>query len=83
MYSRFIFKTIESACTGACLSEKRTGDDPDTPVTHQRRVLRWMPLQVPPAAPGPPPESLSRTRGVSPPPVHLLHECTINLMDAK
>jgi hypothetical protein len=25
---------------------------------------------------------LPRTRGVSPPPVHLLHECTINLMDA-
>jgi hypothetical protein len=23
-----------------------------------------------------------RTQGVSPPPVHLLHECTINLMDA-
>jgi hypothetical protein len=77
-----MYKTNGSACTGACLSEKRTGGDLGTQVGHLRALLRRLDPRAPSAAPGPPPELFPRTRGVSPPPVHLLHECTINLMDA-
>jgi hypothetical protein len=73
---------IGSACTGACLSEKRMGGDPGTQVGRLRALLRLLDPRAPSAAPGPPPDSPPRTRGVSPPLVHLLHECTINLMDA-
>jgi hypothetical protein len=39
-------------------------------------------LLAPPAAPDPPPEEFPRILGVSLPLVHLLLECTVNLMDA-
>jgi hypothetical protein len=64
----------------ACLLGTGKGDGPDTPVAHEWRFLRSLPLRVLPAAPEPPPESLPRTLGVSLPSVHLLHECIINLM---
>jgi hypothetical protein len=70
------------ACTEACLSGKRKGDGPGTQVARLRELLRRLVPQAPSAAPDPPPELLSRTIGVSLPPVHLLHECTINLMNA-
>jgi hypothetical protein len=60
----------------------RTGDDLGTQADRLRELLRRLDPRAPSAAPDPPPESLPRTRGVSLPPVHLLHECTINLMDA-
>jgi hypothetical protein len=71
-----------SACTGACLLERSRAGGQDTQVARQRRALRWLLHRVLPAAPDPPLELFLRTRGVSPPPVHLLHECTINIMDA-
>jgi hypothetical protein len=61
---------------------KEEGGDPGTQVTLQRRFLRWLVLLAPLAAPEPPSEELPRIPAVSLPPVHLLHECTINLMDA-
>jgi hypothetical protein len=71
------------ACTGACLSGKKKGSDPGTQVTLQRHFLRWLVLLAPLAALEPPLEVLPRIPGVSLPLVHLLHECTINLMDAQ
>jgi hypothetical protein len=71
-----------SACTGACLSERSRAGGRDTWVGRQRRALRWLLRRVLPAAPGLPPESLAQIRGALPPPEHLLHECTINIMDA-
>jgi hypothetical protein len=70
------------ACTKACLLGKKKGDGPGTQAARQRRFLRWLALRVLPAAPDPPSEELPRIPGVSLLPVHLLHECTINLMDA-
>jgi hypothetical protein len=70
-----------SACTGACLSEKSRAGGLDTQEGRLRALLRLLDPRAP-AAPGPPPESQARIRGVLPPPVHLLHECTINIMDA-
>jgi hypothetical protein len=60
----------------------RTGDDLGTQVDRLRELLRQLDPRAPSAAPGPPLETLPRTRGVSLPPVHLLHECAINLMGA-
>jgi hypothetical protein len=77
-----VYTKDELACTGACLSRKKKGGDSDTQVTLQRRFLRWLVLLAPPAALDPPPEELPRIPGVSLHPVHILHECTINLMDA-
>jgi hypothetical protein len=58
------------------------GDDLDTQADRLWELLRRLDPWAPSAAPDSPPESLPQTRGVSLPPVHLLHECTINLMDA-
>jgi hypothetical protein len=57
------------------------GDGPGTQVARLQKLLRRLVPRTPSAAPDPP-EVLPRTLGVSLPPVHLLHECTINLMDA-
>jgi hypothetical protein len=71
-----------SACTGACLSERSRAGGLSTQVGRLRALLRLLDPRAPSAAPGPPPESLARIRGALPPPKHLLHECTINIMDA-
>jgi hypothetical protein len=71
-----------SACTGACLLERSRAGGQDTQVDLRQELRRLLvPLAVL-AGPGPPPVSLARTRGVLPPPEHLLHECTIIIMDA-
>jgi hypothetical protein len=54
---------------------------PDTRVDLLTELRRRLVPRAP-AAPGSPPELPARIRGVLPPPVHLLHECTINIMDA-
>jgi hypothetical protein len=53
-----------------------------TQVARLWELLHRLVPRAPSAAPDPPLEFLPRTLGVSLPPVHLLHECTINLMDA-
>jgi hypothetical protein len=70
------------ACTGACLSGMKKGDGPDTQVAHIWELLHQLVPRAPSAAPDPPLEELPRIPRVSPPPEHLLHECTMNLMDA-
>jgi hypothetical protein len=60
----------------------RTDDDPSIQVDRLRELLRRLGPQTPSAAPDPPPELIPRTRGASLPLEHLLHGCTINLMDA-
>jgi hypothetical protein len=66
----------------ACLLGRKKGGGPDTQVARLWELLRLLALRSPPATPAPPPEVLPRILGVSPPPKHLLHECTMNLMDA-
>jgi hypothetical protein len=57
------------------------GDGPGTQVARLQELLHRLVPCTPSAAPNPP-EVLPQTLGVSLPLVHLLHECTINLMDA-
>jgi hypothetical protein len=71
-----------SAYTGACLLERSRAGGQDTQAGHLRELLRRLVPLAAPAGPGLPPGSLARTRGVLPPPTHLLHECIINLMYA-
>jgi hypothetical protein len=70
-----------SACTGACLSERSRAGGQDTQAGLLRELLRRLVPLAAPAGPGLPPESLARIRGALPPPEHLLHECTIIIMD--
>jgi hypothetical protein len=70
------------ACTGACLLGKKKGDGPGTQVARLWELLRWLVPRAPSTAPDPPLEVLPRILGVLVPPVHLLHKCTINFMDA-
>jgi hypothetical protein len=71
-----------SACTGACLSERSRAGGQDTRVDLRQELRRRLVPLAAPAGPGLPPESQARIRGELPPPEHLLHECTINIMDA-
>jgi hypothetical protein len=73
---------VGSACTGACLLERSRAGGQDTMVDLRQELRRRLVPLATPAGPGLPPGSLARTRGVLPPPAHLLHECIINLMYA-
>jgi hypothetical protein len=70
-----VYTKVGSACTGACLLERKKDGGPGTQVARLRELLRRLVLWAPSATPDPPSEVLPRILGVSPPPEHLLHEC--------
>jgi hypothetical protein len=71
-----MYTKVRLACTRAWLSERMKGDGQDTQVALLREHLCRLALRAPPAAPAPPPNVLTRTLEVSPPPAHLLYGCT-------
>jgi hypothetical protein len=71
-----MYTKVGSACTDACLLKRKNGGGLGTQVALLRELLHRLALWAPSVAPDPPPEVLPRILGVSPPPEHLLHECT-------